>query len=122
MNYEPTAGTLQRMQADRTLTNLRKGIVESCVLAALRGTELYGVDLARRLTAAGILASEGTLYPVLARLRTAELVTTRWEESPSGPPRRYYRLTTAGTAAVTSFTATWKALSTAVDALLEERS
>jgi PadR family transcriptional regulator PadR len=109
------------MEADRTLTNLRKGIVESCVLAAMRGTEAYGVDLARRLTAAGILASEGTLYPVLARLRTANLVTTRWEESPSGPPRRYYRLTDAGTAAVATFTRTWTTLSASVDALLEEK-
>lgn len=110
------------MQADRTLTNLRKGIVESCVLAAMRNTEVYGVDLARRLTASGILASEGTLYPVLARLRSAELVTTRWEESPSGPPRRYYRLTPSGVAAVASFTQTWNTLSAAVNTLLEEHA
>jgi PadR family transcriptional regulator PadR len=102
------------------LTNLRKGIVESCVLAAMRGTEVYGNELAPRLTAAGMLASEGALYPVLARLRARELVTSRWEPSPAGPPRRYYRLTDAGVEAVETFKQTWITLSTAVDTLLKE--
>lgn len=108
------------MEADRSLTNLRKGVVEPCVLAVMRDGEVYGVDLARRLAASGLLASEGTLYPVLARLRTAGLVTTRWEESPAGPPRRYYRLTESGSAAVADFTATWATFSAAVDTVLKE--
>ena len=108
------------MEADRLLANLRKGVVESCVLAVMREGEVYGVDLARRLTSAGLLASEGTLYPLLARLRAGGEVTTRWEESPSGPPRRYYRLTAAGRASVERFDATWRAFSGAVDAILKE--
>ena len=108
------------MEADRLLANLRKGVVESCVLAVMREGEVYGVDLARRLTSAGLLASEGTLYPLLARLRAGGEVTTRWEESPSGPPRRYYRLTAAGRASVERFDATWRTFSGAVDAILKE--
>lgn len=108
------------MEAARLLVNLRKGVVEPCVLAVMRQGEVYGVDLARRLVAAGLLASEGTLYPVLARLRTSGLVTTRWEESPSGPPRRYYRLTAAGERAVTEFDTTWRGFARAVTTILEE--
>lgn len=108
------------MEADRLLANLRKGVVESCVLAVMRQGEVYGVDLARRLTASGVLASEGTLYPVLARLRTSGLVTTRWEESPSGPPRRYYRLTASGERDVEQFDTTWRRFSAAVTGILEE--
>ena len=108
------------MEADRLLTNLRKGVVEPCVLAVMQEGEVYGVDLARRLTAAGLLASEGTLYPVLARLRASGLVTTRWEESPSGPPRRYYRLTTDGIETVDRFTETWRTFAGAVETVLKE--
>lgn len=108
------------MEADRLLTNLRKGVVEPSVLAVLRDGEVYGVDLARRLTSLGLLASDGTLYPVLARLRSSGLVTTRWEESPAGPPRRYYRLTDDGLATVDRFTAAWRAFAGAVDTVLKE--
>lgn len=107
------------MVEERLLANLRKGAVEPCVLAALRGRERYGVDLAHELTASGLLASEGSLYPLLARLRAAELVTTRWEESPAGPPRRYYRLTPAGADRVARFTETWRHFANAVDTILE---
>lgn len=108
------------MQPDRLLTNLRKGVVESCVLAMMQAEEVYGVDLARRLVKLGLLASEGTLYPLLARLRAAGLVTTRWEESLSGPPRRYYRLTESGSQAVAQFASTWPPFAAAVDFVLKE--
>ena len=83
---------------DAILTHLRRGALEYCVLAMLRDQQLYGLDIARRLTVDGILMSgEGTLYPLLARLRKAGLVDTTWQESVEGPPRRYYSLTaTAG--------------------------
>ena len=108
------------MEQDRLLTNLRKGVVEPCVLAIMRKDEVYGVDLARRLVRLGLLASEGSLYPLLARLRAAGLVTTRWEESASGPPRRYYRLTAAGGETVDLFTTTWQPFARAVDTILKE--
>lgn len=108
------------MEADRLLANLRKGVVEPCVLAVLRSREMYGVDLARELVGIGLLASEGSLYPLLARLRTAGFVSTRWEESPSGPPRRYYRLTPEGAETVRRFSDTWRPFASAVDTILKE--
>ena len=112
-------GTLQYMYpAERVQTNLRKGVLEWCALAIIRRGDVYGRDLARTLTDMGLLASEGSLYPLLARLRTSGWVETRWAESTSGPPRRYYRITPAGHEAVAGFEASWRQVSTAVDAAL----
>lgn len=103
------------------LSNLRRGALEFCVLAMLRTGPTYGFYIARRLTRDGILmASEGTLYPLLSRLRKAGLVDTTWQESTSGPPRRYYHLTESGTQALDSFTSTWPRFRDAVDAALTE--
>lgn len=106
---------------DAILTHLRRGALEYCVLSMLRGGSLYGLDIARRLTADRVLlASEGTLYPLLARLRKAGLVETTWQESAEGPPRRYYRLTDAGHEALAAFARTWPLFRDAVDAALDE--
>ena len=106
--------------ADETiLTNLRRGALEFCVLAMLTEEELYGLDIARRLTTDGLLmSSEGTLYPLLTRLRTAGLVTTTWQQSVEGPPRRYYALTPDGRDA---FSRTWPAFRDAVDHALDRK-
>ena len=105
---------------DAILTHLRRGALEYCVLAMLQGQELYGFDIARRLTVDGILMSgEGTLYPLLARLRKAGLVDTKWQESVEGPPRRYYSLTAEGRAALEAFTRTWKPFRDAVDTAIQ---
>lgn len=102
------------------LVNLRRGALEYCVLGLVAHEQLYGLDIARRLTADGLLmSSEGTLYPLLARLRKAGWVTTSWEESAVGPPRRYYRATPAGRAALASFTALWRPFRHAVDSLVQ---
>ena len=90
-------GTMRYMEpGDDTnwLPQLRRGVAEQCVLALLTTGERYGFELARELAARGqIIASEGTLYPLLARLRRNGLVETSWRESKAGPPRRYYHLT-----------------------------
>lgn len=105
---------------DAILTHLRRGSLEYCVLAMLQNQELYGLDIARRLTVDGILMSgEGTLYPLLARLRKAGLVDTQWQESIEGPPRRYYSLTDDGRTALTAFTRTWKPFRDAVDSAIQ---
>ncbi len=97
--------------------------MEHCVLAALSRGERYGFDLARELANAGrLIASEGTIYPLLARLRRNGLVDTTWRESPEGPPRRYYRLTDAGEVALASFVAHWKQFSAAVEEILRGRA
>ncbi len=98
---------------------MRRGTLEYCVLALLRDEERYGFDLVRALGAADeMVTSEGTIYPLLTRLRKDELVTTFWQESASGPPRRYYRLTDAGGAALAAFSEEWSRFRDGVDAVL----
>jgi PadR family transcriptional regulator PadR len=105
---------------DTAISQLRRGVLEFCVLALLGDTERYGFEIVRALAEAdGLVTSEGTLYPLLARLRRDGVVETTWRESPSGPPRRYYRLTPAGRAALTAFLAEWTRFRTSVDTLLE---
>ncbi|MBM6403027.1 PadR family transcriptional regulator [Phycicoccus sp. CSK15P-2] len=102
------------------LTHLRRGALEHCVLALLDGEPMYGLDIARRLGEDEVLlAGEGTLYPLLSRLRKQGLVDTSWVESPSGPPRRYYELTPTGEVALATFRRTWKSFRDAVDTTLE---
>jgi PadR family transcriptional regulator PadR len=101
------------------MTELRRGVLELCVLAVLRREESYAFEIVRHLSAAGeLLTSEGTIYPLLSRLRRDRLVTTTWRESESGPPRRYYRLTDDGQRALESFSDDWSRFRTAVDMLL----
>ncbi len=94
-------------------------MLEYCVLAIVQGDETYAFDLIRRLSdAGGLMTSEGTIYPLLARLRRDGMVTTTWRESAAGPPRRYYRITPAGRSALGAFTADWAGFRDAVDALV----
>ena len=102
-----------------TLTELRRGVLEHCVLAVLRDGESYAFDIVRELSDAGeLVTSEGTIYPLLARLRRDRLVTTTWRESDAGPPRRYYLITDAGRRALDVFRDDWSRFRDAVDALL----
>lgn len=105
---------------DAVLANLRRGALEYCILALLRPGPRYGLDIARELTRDGVLmGGEGTLYPLLARLRKAGLVETTWQESTTGPPRRYYALTKDGHLSLLTFVNTWRSFSDAVDAVLD---
>jgi len=103
-------------------TELTRGVVEHCVLALVNDGEAYAFDIVRTLGARGLVTSEGTIYPLLARLRRDGLVTTDWRESDAGPPRRYYRITREGQRALDAFTADWAALREAVDGLLPATS
>ncbi|WP_456697069.1 PadR family transcriptional regulator [Aeromicrobium sp. P5_D10] len=103
----------------QALANLRRGVVENCILASLRTGERYGFDIARELEGT-LLASAGTLYPLLSRLRKGGLVASSWQESVEGPPRRYYRLTPDGEAALQAFESAWGPFRDAVDAALLE--
>jgi PadR family transcriptional regulator, regulatory protein PadR len=103
----------------RVLTQLRRGVLEYCVLALLRNRPHYGFDLVRQLSEAdGLLTSEGTIYPLLSRLRKDGLVTTTWQESDAGPPRRYYALTERGRSALNAFLRDWATFTAGVDRLL----
>src|SRR5919204_2276118 len=82
---------------DALLAQMRRGTLQYCVLALLAEEERYGFDLVRGLAEVdGMVTSEGTIYPLLSRLRRDGLVESTWRESSTGPPRRYYRLTAAG--------------------------
>ena len=119
-------GTLHYMEPGddiNWLAQVRRGVAEQCVLALLTRGEMYGFELSRELGARGrIIASEGTLYPLLARLRRNGFVETSWRESNAGPPRRYYRLTRDGELALASFKKQWRGFRDAVDEILDEGS
>lgn len=101
---------------------MRRGTLQYCVLALLVSDDRYGFDLVRALAAVdGMVTSEGTIYPLLARLRRDGLVEPYWRESPSGPPRRYYRLTRSGQAALDQFRLEWRRFRDAVDSFMEEK-
>ncbi|HUI05045.1 MAG TPA: PadR family transcriptional regulator [Acidimicrobiales bacterium] len=99
---------------------MRRGAIEYCVLALLREQPMYGFELAKALAEAdGLVTSEGTVYPLLSRLRQDGLLESFWQESTLGPPRRYYRLTTDGRAALEAFLVHWRTFRDTVDTLME---
>jgi PadR family transcriptional regulator, regulatory protein PadR len=106
--------------SDPEMAQMRRGAIEYCVLALLRNGDRYGFDLVREMSGAdGLVTSEGTIYPLLARLRREGKVETYEVESASGPPRRYHRLTAVGAVALSDFVVNWKRFSAAVTAILD---
>ena len=99
--------------------DLKKGVLGLCVLALLARADSYAYEIASRLSDA-IDMGEGTIYPLMRRMQTDGLVETYLVESPSGPSRKYYRLTQAGRAALDAQTAEWKAFTRAVDAVVSD--
>ncbi|MCO1580144.1 PadR family transcriptional regulator [Crossiella sp. SN42] len=107
-------------QDPQLLAQLRRGVIEHCVLALLARGPRYGFDLVRELAAKqGLGTTEGTIYPLLSRLRKEELLETSWQPSDQGPPRRYYELTEQGRTALEGFRRHWRGFSAAVDQVLE---
>jgi PadR family transcriptional regulator PadR len=105
---------------DGLLAQMRRGTLQYCVLALLGREERYGFDLVRALGEVdGMVTSEGTIYPLLSRLRRDGLVESTWRESQTGPPRRYYRLTRAGRTALNGFIQEWSRFRDAVDHFVE---
>jgi len=110
------------MGRDDRVAQLRKGVLELAILAILDRGEAYGVQLVDVLAAyPALAATPGTVYPLLSRLDKAGAVHTRWLESPSGPPRKYYRLSAPGRASLHATTESWHDLNRAMDELLEVR-
>ena len=111
------------VKQEALLAQMRKGTLQYCVLALLSDEERYGFDLVRSLAETdGMVTSEGTIYPLLSRLRRDGLVETTWRESTSGPPRRYYRLTADGRAALDAFKGEWGRFRDAVDHFVERKA
>ena len=110
-------------QQDALLAQMRRGTLQYCVLSLLAEEERYGFDLVRGLAEMeGMVTSEGTIYPLLSRLRRDGLVESTWQESPTGPPRRYYRLTDAGRSALEGFKLEWRRFRDAVDHFVERKA
>jgi PadR family transcriptional regulator PadR len=105
-----------------TVAQLRRGVLEHCVLALLEGEARYAYDLVSDLGDAGLVASEGTVYPLLSRLRRDGLVETVWRESVAGPPRRYYSLTPNGRDSLDAFRRSWRAFRTSVDRIVDGKA
>jgi PadR family transcriptional regulator, regulatory protein PadR len=106
-------------EAGNLVAQMRRGVLPYCVLAMLRSKEQYGFELVHSLGGVdGMVTGEGTIYPLLARLRRQGLVETTWQESATGPPRKYYRLAEAGQQALGEFTESWQRLRDSVDDLL----
>lgn len=109
------------MNIDNTKAQMRKGILEFCILQLLSREEMYPSDIIDALKGAKLIVVEGTLYPLLTRLKNADILEYRWEESKSGPPRKYYKLTAEGEKFLKELGTTWKELETAVNKTLNNR-
>lgn len=98
------------MAEDNVKAQMRKGILEYCILAILSRGDSYAPKIIAELKQAEMIVVEGTLYPILTRQKNAGLLTYRWEESPQGPPRKYYTLTDKGRDYLLTFDAAWDEL------------
>ncbi len=107
---------------DNWTTQLRKGVLELCILNALRRSRLYGYDIVRKLREIeGLMISEGTVYPILSRFKREGLVDTSIEESQEGPPRKYYQLTERGERLLSQMNGHWEAIKRGTDAIQREK-
>lgn len=103
------------MNIENTKAQMRKGVLEFCILSILSNGEAYPSDIIGKLKKAKLIVVEGTLYPLLMRLKNAGLLNYRWEESKSGPPRKYYKLTEIGERFLKELGITWEELHDAVN-------
>jgi len=102
------------MKIENTKAQMRKGILEMCVLTIISHKEAYPSDIIQKLKEAKLIVVEGTLYPLLSRLKNADLLQYEWKESTAGPPRKYYSLTDQGGDFLNGLRQTWDELQTAV--------
>ncbi len=105
------------MIIENTQVQMRKGILEFCILRIISHGEIYASDIIEELRKARLLVVEGTLYPLLTRLKNNGLLSYKWLESTSGPPRKYYELSSEGKLVLTELEKTWEDLSYAVTAV-----
>lgn len=103
------------MSLENTQAQMRKGILEFCILSIIEKKESYPSEILEQLKSAHLIVVEGTIYPLLTRLKNMELLSYRWEESNSGPPRKYFSITSQGRVFLEELRKTWMELSTAID-------
>jgi PadR family transcriptional regulator PadR len=102
------------MKLENTKAQMRKGLLELCVLSIISGKEMYPSDIIEQLKNSKMIVVEGTLYPLLTRLMKEELLSYSWKESKSGPPRKYYKITENGNTFLNELLQTWEELKNAV--------
>jgi PadR family transcriptional regulator, regulatory protein PadR len=110
------------MKVENTQVQMRKGIIEYCILEIISRGEVYASDMLDELTAAKLIVVEGTLYPLLTRLKNAGLLDYNWVESSSGPPRKYYTLTQEGTKFLEQLRVTWRELVDSASYIINNRN
>lgn len=109
------------MKIENTKAQMRKGVLEYCILSILSQKEHYPSEIIETLKKAELIVVEGTLYPLLTRLKNAKYLQYRWVESPSGPPRKYYSLTDEGELFRKELEGTWSVLQSAVNQITKNR-
>ncbi|MEB0249426.1 MULTISPECIES: PadR family transcriptional regulator [unclassified Mucilaginibacter] len=110
------------MIVENTQTQMRKGILEYCILSIIAKGEIYASDIIAELKKARLLVVEGTLYPLLTRLKNNGLLSYNWVESTSGPPRKYYVLSDEGRKVLQQLDGTWKELAFAIETAIGDRN
>jgi len=108
------------MNIDNTKAQMRKGILELCILLILKKDSKYSFEILKTLKDHHMLIVEGTLYPLLTRLKNSELLEYRWEESKNGPPRKYYNITKKGKEFLSELSISWNELSNSVNELVKK--
>jgi len=111
---------MKEINSENVRAQMRKGLLEFATLLIIARGEAYTSDIIEELKKSDLLVVEGTLYPLLSRLRTAGILEHRWEESKSGPPRKYYSVSKKGEQTLQALTESWKPLQTSIQKLIKE--
>ena len=109
------------MNIENTASQMRKGVLEFCILSVIQRGEAYPSDIIEEMKKANMNLLEGTLYPLLTRLKNAELLSYRWVESSGGPPRKYFSLTEKGSAFYKELEITWREMVDGVEKVVNTR-
>lgn len=109
------------MKVEKTNAQMRKGVIELCVLSVISDKEVYTSDILAEMKEAELIVVEGTVYPLLMRLKNDGILKYKWEESQSGPPRKYYSLTEEGGKVLEELTSNWQSLNKSVNKLLKKK-
>ena|SRR5690606_12175591 len=110
------------MNTENTKAQMRKGILEFCILSLISEKEMYVSDLMDKLKKGKLDVVEGTLYPLLTRLKNGEFLSYRWEESTGGPPRKYYQITEKGKLFLAELLNTWRELTDSVNQITKNNN
>ena len=112
----------QEINLENTKAQMRKGTLEYAILLTISRGEIYTSDILKELKQDNLLVVEGTIYPLLSRLKNETLLEYNWKESKSGPPRKYYKLTQKGVTTLHQLNKTWEELSKSIQSLIKKRS